>query len=190
MEKLLFISLSLLLSGCNGSKPAAHQDHTMEQTEQPAEGGQQGQEPTASNTPVTSSQSQEQQAAIKQGITGKVVWEAGNQMPSPDAPPSSGGRRGVQRTLYIHELTNGTQATTREGVFHTNIRTNLVTQVNTDADGNFTVSLKPGKYSIFSKEEQGLYANLFDGQNNIFPVEVKEGQLTTIEFLINYEAVY
>lgn len=109
-------------------------------------------------------------------------------MPSPDAPPSKG--RGVQRTLYVYELTNGAQARTIDGVFHTNIQTNLVTQVVTDANGNFAVSLKPGKYSLFSKEEKGLYANLFDGENNIFPVEVKEGQVTDVEFLINYQASY
>ncbi len=110
-------------------------------------------------------------------------------MPSPNAPKSS-GKRGAQRTLYIYELTKGTQTNTLEGVFHTNIQTNLVTQVVTDANGNFAVGLAPGKYSLFSKEEKGLYANLFDGENNIFPVEVQQGQVTTVEFLINYNASY
>ena len=39
-------------------------------------------------------------------------------------------------------------------------------------------------------EGGGLYANLFDGENNIYPVEVQEDQVTHIEFLINYEASY
>ncbi|GHA66132.1 carboxypeptidase-like regulatory domain-containing protein [Pontibacter akesuensis] len=134
-------------------------------------------------------QAQEQQAPIAQGIRGRVVMESGNQMPSPNAPKSS-GKRGAQRTLYIYELTKGTQTNTLEGVFHTNIQTNLVTQVVTDANGNFAVGLAPGKYSLFSKEEKGLYANLFDGENNIFPVEVQQGQVTTVEFLINYNASY
>ncbi|MBC5774385.1 carboxypeptidase regulatory-like domain-containing protein [Pontibacter sp. KCTC 32443] len=134
-------------------------------------------------------QVQQSQAAIKQGITSRVLWESGNQMPSPDAPPTE-SKRGVQRTVYVYELTNANQVTTQNGVFHTNIQTNLVAQVVTDANGFFSVSLKPGKYSLFTKEEKGLYANLFDGENNIFPVEVKEGQVTTIEFLINYQASY
>ncbi len=132
---------------------------------------------------------QEQQATIKQGIAGRVVWEAGNQMPSPDVPRSS-GRKGVQRQVFVYELTSGTQATTTDGVFHTNIQTNLVTQVVTDANGYFAVSLEPGRYSVFTREEQGLYANLFDGQNNIYPVEVKQGEVTQVEFLINYNATY
>ncbi|HEY4652048.1 MAG TPA: carboxypeptidase regulatory-like domain-containing protein [Pontibacter sp.] len=172
MKGFLFLAL-LMLAACCGSK--------------------QGKATTASETgtiahPETT-QVQQSQATIKQGITGRILWESGNRMPSPDAPPAS-GKRGVQRTVYVYELTNASQATTQNGVFHTNIQTNLVSQVVTDANGYFAVALVPGKYSLFTKEEQGLYANLFDGEMNIFPVEVKEGELTTIEFLINYRASY
>ncbi len=166
MEKLLLLPLVLLLTNCSSSKTTS------------AAIGQQ----------LVSGQVQ-QQAPVEQGIKGRVLMETGNRMPSPDAPQLS-GKRGVQRTLYVYELTNASQATTQEGVFHTNIKTNLVTQVVTDAEGYFTVSLKPGKYSLFTKEEKGMFANLFDGENNIFPVEVKRGELTTVEFLINYNATY
>ncbi|MDX5422322.1 MAG: carboxypeptidase-like regulatory domain-containing protein [Hymenobacteraceae bacterium] len=167
MDKLLLLPLALLLS-CNGTQ-LAHQ--SVNQQEQRAE-----------------QQVQDQQAPIEQGIVGKVLWEEGNRMPSPDLPP--GRPKGVQRTVFIYELTNGAQAKTIDGVFHTNIQTNLVTQVVTDANGNFAVSLKPGRYSLFTKEEKGLYANLFDGEHNIFPVEVQQGQVTEVEFLINYKASY
>lgn len=172
MKGFLFLAL-LLLAACCGSK--------------------QGKATTGSETgtitqPETT-QVQQSQAAIKQGITGRILWESGNQMPSPDAPPTE-SKRGVQRTVYIYELTNANQVTTQDGVFHTNIQTNLVSQVVTDANGNFSVALEPGKYSLFTKEEKALYANLFDGEMNIFPVEVKKGQVTTIEFLINYQASY
>lgn len=166
MKKLLLLPLALLLFYCNG----AHQTTTNPEQQ------------------VAQPNTQEQQAPIEQGIAGKVLWQSGNQMPSPDAPPSKG--RGVQRTVYIYERTNGNQATTTDGVFHINIQTDLVTQVATDANGNFAVSLKPGTYSLFTKEEKGLYANLFDGENNIYPVKVGEGQVTNVEFLINYEASY
>lgn len=126
---------------------------------------------------------------IKQGIRGQILWEAGNQMPSPDAPPPS-GKRGVERTVYIYELTNSQQTTSTDGVFHTAIQTKLVTQIATDSNGNFAVNLKPGRYSLFTKEEKGLYAKLFDGEMNIFPVEVKEGEVTAVELLINYNAFY
>ena len=171
MKGFLFSAL-LLLAACCGSKQGK------------ATAGSE-----ADTTSVKTAQVQQSQATIKQGITGRILWEAGNQMPSPDAPPTE-SKRGVERTVYIYELTNANQVTTQDGVFHTNIQTNLVSQVVTDANGNFSVALEPGKYSLFTKEEKGLYANLFDGGMNIFPVEVKEGQVSTIEFLINYQASY
>ena len=170
MAKLLLIALSLLLTVCNGTQGTTGQEGEAqhEQQELKAQTGQQMQ--------------------IKQGIQGQILWEAGNQMPSPDAPPRQ--PRGVERTVYIYELTNSSQTTSTDGVFHTNIKTKLITQVKTDANGKFAVNLKPGRYSLFTKEEQGLYANLFDGEMNIFPVEVKEGEVTTVEFLVNYNAFY
>lgn len=156
--------------------------------EQPITIGGGASQPSNAET-VGEAQLQEQAITIEQGIAGKILWESGNQMPSPDTPRNS-GKRGVKRTVFIYELTNGSQATTTEGVFHTNIQTKLVSQVVTDANGFFEIRLEPGTYSIFTKEDQGLYANLFDGQNNIFPVEVKKGEVTTIEFLINYNATY
>ncbi|MER2997248.1 carboxypeptidase regulatory-like domain-containing protein [Pontibacter populi] len=173
MKGFLFLAL-LLLAACCGSK--------------------QGKATTGSETgTITNSQTtqvqQNQAAAIKQGITGRIIWESGNRMPSPDAPPAE-SKRGVQRAVYIYKLTNANQVTTQDGVFHTNIQTKLVSQVETDADGNFSVALDPGKYSLFTKEEKGLFANLFDGEMNIYPVEVKKGQVTTIEFLVNYQASY
>jgi hypothetical protein len=178
MDKFLLLPMALLLSNCNGSKPVNNtQPDAQPKVEQ-----------TSSQQQATS-QDKEQNAPIEQGIKGKILWQSGNQMPSPDLPQGS-GKRGVQRTVYVYELTNSSQTQSSDGVFHTNIQTNLVTQVVTDADGNFAVSLKPGKYSLFTKEEKGLYANLFDGKMNIFPVEVKKGEVSTVEFLINYQASY
>lgn len=179
MVRLLLLPLALLLSQCNGAKNG-HQSLNEKDTKQA--------QPVPSQEQAKTAQDEQQPAPIEQGITGKVLWVAGNQMPSPDAPPSKG--RGVQRTIYVYELTKATQTTSTDGVFHTNIQTKLVTQVSSDANGNFSLSLKPGKYSLFSKEEKGFYANQYDGENNVFPVEVQQGQVTNVEFQINYQASY
>ncbi|MFT2007082.1 carboxypeptidase regulatory-like domain-containing protein [Pontibacter sp. 13R65] len=197
MTKLLLLPLVLLLINCIGSNKASTRKAQNGKEEQwPFVGGQEGvikvrTECYTNGTPLTASSqaAQEQQATIQQGIAGRVLWVSGNQMPSPDVPRSS-GKKGIQRQVFIYQLTKGAQATTTDGVFHTKIQTNLVTQVVTDANGYFAVSLEPGRYSIFTKEEQGLFANLFDGENNIYPVEVKQGEVTQVEFLINYNATY
>ncbi|WP_347157399.1 carboxypeptidase regulatory-like domain-containing protein [Pontibacter chitinilyticus] len=185
MDKLLLLPLALLLSCCSSTKPAStgtnQSEQQMEQSQAPAQ--QPGQVIGA-----PASASSQQVVPVSQGIAGKVLWKSGNQMPSPDAPPSQG--RGVQRTVYVYELTNASQATAVDGVFYTNLKTNLVAQVETDADGSFSVNLQPGTYSLFTKEEKGLFASIFDGEMNINPVEVQKGQVTNVELVINYRASY
>lgn len=189
MEKLFLLPIVLLMLNCSSSKNSQQAAEEQNEMEQPISIGS-GTPQSESGEAVGSEElTQEQVITIEQGIAGRILWQSGNHMPSPDAPRSS-GKRGVKRTVYIYELTKGSQATTTEGVFHNNIQTKLVTQAESDANGNFEVSLEPGRYSIFTQEDQGLYANLFDGENNIFPVEVKKGQVTTVEFLINYAATY
>lgn len=185
MKKLLLLPLVLLLFSCRNSKPAPNSPAT--ETEPVAE--LPNQSPVEAISIGADQTKESQQPSIKQGIIGQVFWQQGNQMPSPDAPRRASSKKGVQRTLYIYTLTNTSKAKAT-GVFYSNIQTKLVTQVITDANGNFAVSLEPGKYSLFTKEEAGLFANLMDGEGNIYPVEVQQNQVTRIEFLINYNATY
>lgn len=125
----------------------------------------------------------------RSGIKGHVYLVTGNQMPSPDEPPSL--PKGTKTTLYIYELTNINQAA-REGmtVFYTNISTKPVKQVETADDGSFSVRLKPGRYSLFVKKGDLFYSSVFDAQNNIHPVDVVKGKMTEEDFRVNYDAVY
>ncbi|MEJ8842433.1 hypothetical protein WG954_08560 [Lacibacter sp. H375] len=123
----------------------------------------------------------------KQGVKGHVLRIRGNQMPSPDLPVSQG--IAFKTTLYVYELTNRSQVTERNG-FYTMVSTKLVKQLETNEDGSFKLKLKPGKYSLFIKKGDLFYANLFDSDNNIFPVEVKKGEWTEVDFKADYDAVY
>jgi hypothetical protein len=97
----------------------------------------------------------------------------------------------MKTTLYVYRLTNINEVT-REGVssFYKNISTELVREIKTDEKGVFTAKLKPGMYSLFIKKGDLYYANLFDGKNNIYPVEVKPGKMEVVDFKANYDAVY
>jgi hypothetical protein len=52
------------------------------------------------------------------------------------------------------------------------------------------VELPPGKYSVFTVEEEGLYANEYDSDGNMFPVEVLDGEFTEVTIKINYKAAF
>jgi hypothetical protein len=123
------------------------------------------------------------------GMKGHVYLVKGNQMPSPDRPPAT--PKGFETELFIYELT-GLEQVTRVGntSFYSQINTPLVKTVKTDASGAFSVKLPPGNYSLFVKKDGNFYANLFDGKNKIYPVEVLTGKVTEVEFKADYDAVY
>jgi hypothetical protein len=123
------------------------------------------------------------------GIQGHVYLVSGNQMPSPDEPPPA--PKGMQTTLYIHELTNIKQVTRQgQSAFYIAVSTPLVAEVATSDKGYFKTKLKPGWYSLFVKKDGVYYSSIFDDKNNIHPVEVKEGKMTEVTFHANYNAVY
>ncbi|MCG2617860.1 carboxypeptidase-like regulatory domain-containing protein [Terrimonas sp. NA20] len=125
----------------------------------------------------------------RSGMKGHVYLVKGNQMPSPDRPPST--PQGFETELFIYELTNLEQVT-RVGStsFYSQINTPLVKTIKTDASGAFSIKLPPGNYSLFVKKDGNFYANLFDAKNNIYPVEVLTGKYTDVEFRADYDAVY
>ncbi|AHM63092.1 hypothetical protein D770_24235 [Flammeovirgaceae bacterium 311] len=135
------------------------------------------------------------QENVKQGVAGRVLWIEGNQMPTivneenPAATRQRPEPAGVEREVYFYELTPMDQATSN-GVFFSDIQTKLVEKVKTDKEGNFAVSLPEGRYSVFVKEDQGLFANSMDGQGHINPVEVNKDEITELKLEVNYKAAY
>ncbi|MEO1052454.1 MAG: carboxypeptidase regulatory-like domain-containing protein [Bacteroidota bacterium] len=134
---------------------------------------------------ISSCKSSEAQG--NQGIKGTVLWYEGNLMPSPQQDPPEG--KPVVREMFIYKLTN-IGDTKQNEQFFSDIKTELVKTVTTDKNGKFKVDLPEGTYSIFSKEENGLFANYFDGNNSIAPVQVVSNQYSEIKFRIDYKAAY
>ncbi|KAA5549254.1 carboxypeptidase regulatory-like domain-containing protein [Adhaeribacter rhizoryzae] len=136
----------------------------------------------------------QQTPAGNQGILGTITVREGNFMPGPDRkdkmqPVAAPAGKVAPREIYVYELTNLKQVKA-SGPFYSEFKTNLVAKVTSGLDGLFRVELKPGKYSVFSKEPNGFFANRLDGDGNIYPVEVTESRLTLIDFIIDYNASY
>ncbi|MDB5261054.1 MAG: hypothetical protein JWQ14_335 [Adhaeribacter sp.] len=133
-----------------------------------------------------------QNPPVSQGILGTVSVVEGNRMPGPGRKNSERDAESEKispREIFVYELTNLKQVQVK-GPFYSNIQTKLVAKVTTGADGLFRVSLAPGRYSVFSKEPNGLFANRLDGEGNIYPVVVTENRLTLIDFMVDYNASY
>ena len=125
--------------------------------------------------------------AQKQGIQGQVFWVSGNQMPGPEAVLSP--NQGAEREILVYELTNVSE-TAQVGPFFRDIKTRLVATTQSKSDGTFKIKLPAGEYSVFTREKNGLYANLFDGKGNINGVIVKPGQYAWRTITIDYDAAY
>lgn len=125
--------------------------------------------------------------AQKQGLRGQVFWVSGNQMPGPDVVLSP--NQGAVREILVYELTNTSDAT-QVGPFFRDIKAKLIATGQSKSDGTFKIKLPPGTYSVFTREKNGLYANLFDGKGYINPVIIKEGQYAWRTITIDYEAAY
>ena len=126
-----------------------------------------------------------------QGISGRVLWKAGNFMPTVGVKASVPKATPVVREVYIYALTNDKQVEAGEGAgFYQKVNSILVKKVKTNNKGQFSVSLPVGYYSVFTKEDKGLYANLFDDAMNINPVQVQRRRWTKIEVVVDYQAVY
>ena len=130
---------------------------------------------------------------LAQGIAGQVVWLEGNLMPriveEGDTTKTLHQGKPVERYICIYELTHRDQ-TVQENGFYKEIETRLVKKILSDQEGNFAVPLDTGRYSLFVEEPQGLFANYYDGEGNIHPVEVKKGEVAQVILKIDYKAAY
>lgn len=124
---------------------------------------------------------------VSQGLKGQVLWFEGNLMPGPGVPLNNG--KPIIREVFIYELTN-MQQLTMEGNMCTNVKTKLVATTKSDSKGEFEIALAPGEYSVFIKEESGLFANTFDGNRNIGKVQILSGEYTTVKLKVDYKAAY
>ena len=130
-----------------------------------------------------------QQSAIEQGISGYILQEKGNRMPSPDKPAST--PQGLQTVVFIHPVTDVNQLAklSTPGLYQA-VNTPAVASATTDSTGFFSVSLPPGTYSIFVKYGEGVYANWFNEKNQVSPVEVLEQKVTKVKLIVSAGASY
>ena len=116
-----------------------------------------------------------------QGIEGIVYIVSGNHMPAKGmktAPPN--GAPGI--TVCIFEQTHISQVSRiGQSAWYSAVHTKLLQETITDSTGSFRLQLPAGHYSIFTKRKGMYYANRFDTNNNIAPVEVFPEKITRVE---------
>lgn len=126
--------------------------------------------------------------SFKGSLAGTIVLKEGNFMPTIGTPSGSISKF-VKRELAIYPITN-IKETKAEGMFFSEFKTELLKKINSSKSGHFKMKLRPGKYSVFTVEPQGLFANRFDGNGNINVVEIKSSAVSNMNIIIDYNAAY
>jgi hypothetical protein len=127
-----------------------------------------------------------------QGITGQVTWLEGNQMPmvTEDGKPDvKSTPKPIKRSVRVYPLVKIQELKMEDGLFAP-IAEKPLKEVETDENGRYSISLSPGRYSVFIVEAGGLFANSFDSEGNVQPVTVKSGEWTIVDVVVNYAAFF
>jgi hypothetical protein len=127
----------------------------------------------------------EKKISITEGIWGTLVKTEGDCMPTIDWENTTCKQYPVKREILIYEYTKMDE-TIYEFTKFFEIHTKLVATTTCDEEGFFELALEPGKYSVFVREDEYLYANLFDGQGGIVPVTVESSKVSETFFFLFY----
>ena len=126
---------------------------------------------------------------VQQGITGRITKVTGNRMPMVGVTLPA--PKGLLTMVYVYAPTAISQVTPPATTsLYTAIATKAVDSVRTDSSGYFTISLAPGSYSVFIRQGNAFYANLFDAKNNIALFTVEPGKLTRVNLTVSSGAFY
>ena len=127
----------------------------------------------------------EKKISITEGVWGTLVKTEGNCMPVINWENTTCKQYPVKREILIYEYTKMNE-TRHEFAKFFEIYTKLVATTTCDEEGFFELALKPGKYSVFVREGDYLYANLFDGQGGIVPITVESSKISEIFLNLDY----
>lgn len=125
---------------------------------------------------------------IKQGIAGQVSYSSGNMMPGPDK--KEGESKGVQREIFIYAVAAASDAEGQAPLYKA-IHTQLIATVKSDSLGFFQCKLKPGMYSVLTREDDHqFFSGLSNDKGQLSPVEVLPDSVVKYTININHSAVY
>lgn len=130
---------------------------------------------------------------ISQGVWGVVKYWEGDHMPRvAGASNSSGSITPVTRTIRIYKSTTlqENEPTNASDVFYEIINSELIAIVYSDQRGFYEAELPIGKYSVFTEEDEGLYANGTDSEFVINPVTIETDTVSRLNINITYSATF
>lgn len=102
---------------------------------------------------------------------------------------TSNDQNPIVTDVYVYEYTKTSDFETRYLSLNdfpiNNMPKAFVAKTTSDKDGFYEISLQPGKYSLFLLNGDMLYANSFDSENGICPIEVSKSSLVKKDLILS-----
>jgi hypothetical protein len=114
-----------------------------------------------------------------QGVTGTVFSSQGNQMPGNIA--RSSGLLPVQTKVWIFSDRVTSPGSPRWSLEKARQHSNLVGWGLSDDEGNFSIGLPPGEYTLLAEYGQDLYLNSFLGDGSYASIQVHPLTVTEVQ---------
>ncbi len=130
------------------------------------------------------------QGSSQSNFFGHIYEQKFNNMPMVDKVKSKG--RPMACTIYIYEPTklNQIEDGLMPGPIVSKINSILVDSVHSDNTGAFSLYLKPGKYSVFVKYENGYYVPFYAGKDLVSIIETKQNEKTILDIEVKVNSSY
>ena len=130
------------------------------------------------------------QSRLTSNFIGHVYEQKFNNMPMIDKAKSKG--RPLATTLYIYEPTtiNQLEYGLIPGQLVSKINSIFVDSVHSNNTGTFSLYLKPGKYSVFVKYENGFYIPFYSGKDWVSIIETKQKGKTELDIEVKLNSSY
>ena len=128
---------------------------------------------------------------IVTGVHGTVSSKEGNCMPVVQPGSNTCTHCPVSRTLRIYAYTRTQDAVAAAGKpqFFQQVRTTLVREISSDADGFYQAELPPGQYSVLILENGLLHAPVMDVNGGLNPVTIS-AERQKLDLMMTYKATF
>lgn len=127
-------------------------------------------------------------------VSGTVEFWSGDFMPTFPGDDRTGTVEKVSRKLFLFERAllarDVTLSDEGDPTFYESINTQLIAISESDANGEFSIIAPPGHYTLVVEENGLFYANSFDGDGAVFPVDVTDDNNVSVVFEITYMATF
>lgn len=148
--------------------------------------------PLASSPPLI--ENTKARNSMEHGIHGRVINLSGDFMPRVGDTETSQNSQTAAAEANVWVFSGKIKAEIPEpkwaSVIDVRNHAQLLKVVQTDDNGEFSVDLEPGLYTLFSQSDGALYLNSFDGEGHYAFVEVESDTVSFVELVNSEEAFF